>query len=302
MPNCGVVDVGSNTIRLSIYQYDMAGFRLLMSKKETAGLAGYVRDGVLSPEGIGLAARVLAAFRVLTEDLEIGQLHVFATASLRNVENTEEAVEAIQAAAGVSVRVITGPEEAALSFRGALHGAPARPGRGLLVDIGGGSTELVVYEGEHICSGISVPVGSLSLFTRHVAGLFPTGAEAKAIRRHVEEELEKAQAIPCAHLRGVGGTIRAATKLCGGSPGQALPAEDFRLLYRQLKKGDREALHRILRLAPDRVHTILPGLIILNTILKRYGVETVDVSAQGVREGYLLTHVMGEGVPRAQSK
>ena len=145
MPNCGIVDVGSNTIRLSIYQYNDLDFKLLLGKKETAGLAGYVENGRLAPEGIEIAARVLTDFRTLLDNLEIDQLHVFATASLRNISNTDEAVDAIQAAAGVPIQVITGSEEAALSFQGALHGTPKPEGQGLLADIGGGSTELVIY-------------------------------------------------------------------------------------------------------------------------------------------------------------
>jgi len=301
MPNCGIADIGSNTIRLSIYRYDEADFKLLFSKKETVGLAGYVRDGILAPEGISLAAQVLAGFRALLNNLEIRDFYVFATASLRNISNTDEAVDAIQAAAEVPVQVITGSEEAALAFRGALYGIPPQTtGRGLLVDIGGGSTELVVYEGDVICSEVSLPIGSLSLFTQHVSGLFPSEAESKAIRLHVRQALSKAKALPCPHLRGVGGTIRAAAKLCGGAPEQVLPAQELRLLYRHLKKGNRDTLRRILQCTPDRVHTILPGIMILNAILKRYEVETVDVSPRGVREGYLLTHVMGEVDPRVQ--
>ena len=302
MSNCGIVDVGSNTIRLSIYQYDRTGFKLLLGKKETAGLAGYVDDGILSSEGIQLAAGILGRFRALADNLDIRPFYVFATASLRNISNTDEAVDAIQAAAGVPVHIITGSEEAILSFRGALFGRPVPLERGLLVDIGGGSTELVAYEGEHIHTGVSLPLGSLSLFTQHVSGLFPTGDEAKSIRRHVQKALDKAEDLSCSHLRGVGGTIRAAAKLCGHTPGQILSSEKLRDLYRQLKKGDQTTLRRILQGSPDRVHTILPGLIILNVILKRYGIETVDVSTQGVREGYLLTYVIGEGDPRVQGK
>lgn len=302
MPNCGIVDVGSNTIRLSIYQYNDLDFKLLLGKKETAGLAGYVENGRLAPEGIEIAARVLTDFRTLLDNLEIDQLHVFATASLRNISNTDEAVDAIQAAAGVPIQVITGSEEAALSFQGALHGTPKPEGQGLLADIGGGSTELVIYKGGSIHSGVSLPIGSLSLFTQYVSGLFPSETEAKAIRRHVREALKKAEALPCSHLRGVGGTIRAAAKLCHSISGQIIPAQDLRLLYRRLKAGDQDTLRRILHCSPDRVHTLLPGLIILNSIIKRYAVETIDVSTQGVREGYLLTHVIGEGDPRVQTK
>ncbi|WP_294553217.1 phosphatase [uncultured Pseudoflavonifractor sp.] len=296
---CGIVDLGSNTIRLSIYHWEGQQFKLLMNKKEMAGLAGYIKDGVLSDRGILVACQVLAGFKALLENFDIRDIHVFATASLRNIVNTEDAVDTIRHVTGLPVEVVSGSDEAAFSFVGATVGGGA-PATGLLADIGGGSTELVAYENGVITSGCSLPMGSLSLFTRHVSGLFPTREERHAIRDEVEAELERAktQGVRCAHLTGVGGTIRAAAKLCNDLSGadqsnRSIPAEEIRALYKDLKKGDQTTLRQILRIVPDRVHTILPGLAILNAVLKSYEVETVLVSPCGVREGYLLRRVMG---------
>ena len=296
---CGIVDLGSNTIRLSIYHWEGRQFKLLMNKKEMAGLAGYIKDGVLSDRGILVACQVLSGFKALLENFDIRHNHVFATASLRNIVNTEEALETIRAVTGVTVEVVSGSDEATLSFLGATVGGGA-PDTGLLADIGGGSTELVAYEKGSITSGCSLPMGSLSLFTRYVTGLFPTREERHAIRDQVEAELERAktQGVRCAHLTGVGGTIRAAAKLCNDLSGadqnnRTIPAEEIRALYKDLKKGDQATLRQILRIVPDRVHTILPGLAILCAVLKSYEVETVLVSPCGVREGYLLQRVMG---------
>lgn len=302
MATCGIADVGSNTMRLSIFQYDEAGFRLLLNKKEMAGLAGYVSEGVLSPEGIRVACRILLKFRLLLENLGTSEFYAFATASLRNITNTEEALDAIRAETGVALEVLSGAEEAALSFRGALSTAPQPEGTGLLADIGGGSTELVAYGNGVIRAGRSLPLGSLSLYTQMVSGLFPSPEEAKRIRQRARQELHRAgcdDGTVFPHLLGVGGTIRAVGKLCddlnGGTQGRLLTAEEIQTLYRLLKKGDKSTLRQILRSTPDRVHTILPGLIILNTVIKTHGVETVTVSTQGVREGYLLRRVMKKG-------
>ena len=296
---CGIVDVGSNTIRLSIYHWEGQKFKLLMNKKEMAGLAGYIKNGLLSDSGILVACRVLAGFKALLNNFNIADLHVFGTASLRNIVNTEEALETIEAVTGVKVEVLSGADEAAFSFLGATVGGGA-PGSGLLADVGGGSTELVAYRDGVITSGCSLPMGSLSLFTKHVSGLFPTKEERKAIRAEVEEELEKAKTagLRCGHLTGVGGTFRATAKLCNDLSGtdpdnKVIPADEIYALYTGLKKSDRDTLRQILRSVPDRVHTILPGLAILKEILDAYQVSTVTVSACGVREGYLLQRVMG---------
>lgn len=294
---CGIVDLGSNTIRLSIYHCDQGQFRLLMHKKTMAGLAGYVQEGVLSDSGILVACRTLAGYRALLDNFSVSHMHVFATASLRNIFNTAEAVETIRDVTGIQVEVLSGDEEAALSFRGAV--LPGGMSTGVLADIGGGSFELVSYEDMSISSACSLPVGSLSLYTRFTDGLFPTADECREMRRFVNEQLEKAGAVQIRrkHLCGVGGTVRAVAKLCNDVYGRdpelrTMSAQELKDLYKLLKKGGRDTLRQLLRSAPDRVHTLLPGLIILNAIVKTCGVETVEASAAGVREGYLMDRVL----------
>ena len=294
---CGIVDLGSNTIRLSIYHGEGQDFRLLLNKKTMAGLAGYVQGGVLSDSGILVACRTLSSYRALLDNFQVSKMHVFATASLRNISNTGEAVETIRDVTGIPVEVLSGDEEAALSFKGAV--LPGGVSTGLLADIGGGSFELVSYEDMSITSACSLPVGSLSLYTRFVNGLFPTPEERKAMRAYVEEQLDRARTagVRCSRLCGVGGTIRALNKLSVDvfhkpPESRSMTAEELRELYKLLKKDGRDTLRQILHAAPDRVHTLVPGLVILNTVIKAYGVEQVTASASGVREGYLMDRVM----------
>lgn len=294
---CGIVDLGSNTIRLSIYNCEQDQFRLLMHKKTMAGLAGYVQDGVLSDSGILVACRTLAGYRALLDNFHVSHMYVFATASLRNISNTAEAVETIRDVTGIQVEILSGDEEAALSFRGAV--LPGGVSTGVLADIGGGSFELVSYKDMAITSAASLPVGSLSLYTRFSESLFPTSDERKAMRLYVEGQLEKVGAgdICRKHLCGVGGTVRALAKLCNDvyhrDPElRTMSAQELKDLYKMLKKGGKDTLRQVLRSAPDRVHTLLPGLIILNSIVKTCGVETVEASSAGVREGYLIDRVL----------
>lgn len=295
---CGIVDVGSNTIRLSIYRWEGQEFKLLMNKKEMAGLASYIKNGVLSDSGILAACRVLAGFKALMANFDIPDLRVFGTASLRNIVNTEEALETIRTVTGLPVEVLSGADEAAFSFLGAVVGGGA-PDSGLLADVGGGSTELVAYREGGITWGCSLPMGSLSLYTGYVSGLFPTKEERKALRARIRAELEKTgpAARPFRRLTGVGGTFRAAARLCnlrsGADPdNRVFQAGEIHSLYKDLKKGGREALGQILRAVPDRVHTIVPGLAILDAVLDRCQASAVTVSPCGVREGYLLRRVM----------
>jgi exopolyphosphatase/guanosine-5'-triphosphate,3'-diphosphate pyrophosphatase len=293
---CGVVDIGSNTVQLTVYRYEGDSFRPLLNRWETVGLAGYVENGALTEEGVRAACRVLKDFQTPLEDLEIPELHAFATASLRGISNSEQVLETIRAHTGVRVELLSGEEEAEYSFRGATWGVPSPAG--LMADIGGGSTELVGYEDGVITSTVSLNVGVVSLFTKFVSGVLPTQAEQGAIRAHAAALLDTQTLSRSRSLLGVGGSVRAIVRLCntlsGAEPeNRVVSPREVNSLYNRLSKGDRDALRLILRAAPDRVHTVMPGLILAQEILGRCGAESLTMSATGVREGYLLSRVMG---------
>ena len=117
-----VIDIGSNSMRLTVYETtETGGFTILFKDKVMAGLAGYVEDGALSLDGIARAVLGLMSFRNTLEALNITQVSVFATASLRNITNTAQAVSTIQRATGFSIEVISGEEEARYGYAGAME-------------------------------------------------------------------------------------------------------------------------------------------------------------------------------------
>ncbi|NCB62299.1 MAG: phosphatase [Clostridia bacterium] len=293
---CGVIDLGSNTVRLAVFQRENGKVERLLNEQRNVGLAGYVSGGALSEDGIRAACRALEEYRVLLAAFGIPEVRVFATASLRNISNTAGAVAVIREKTGLTVDVLPGGDEAALSFRGTILSCPES--EGLLADIGGGSTELVSFRGRGIVSACSLPFGSLSLFKKYVSGLFPTPTERASLRDIAAAEAERARggSGPCKVLLGAGGTIQSAAVLAGEVFGRGADSDTFSAvesveLLKELQSGSRDALLRILHAVPDRVHTILPGLIILNAVIKVYGVETVRVSATDIRDGYFAERV-----------
>ena len=138
-----VIDIGSNTIRLVIYTLEDGQLRQALSSKATAGLAGFVEDGALSEEGIERMLGVLRRFRGVLSLLPDCKVYPFATASLRGLSNTQDILERVERETGFKIDVITGREEAILDYRGAVGRMQERSG--VLVDIGGGSTELVFF-------------------------------------------------------------------------------------------------------------------------------------------------------------
>ena len=116
-----IIDIGSNSIRLTLYETEGQSFKILFREKIMAGLAGYVEDGKLSAEGIECACAGLLTFRKILQTLQIENVRIFATASLRNVSNTERALSVIRAATGFSVEVISGEDEALFGYAGAMQ-------------------------------------------------------------------------------------------------------------------------------------------------------------------------------------
>lgn len=140
----GIIDLGSNTIRLSFYKYENGEIILLLNKKTMAGIAGYVKDGRLSKEGIKIACDVLKQYKEIINNFGLEKVFAFATASLRNISNTDEAVTEIKEITGFTVDIVLGEVEAIYDFIGASKALDIK--EGIVFDIGGGSTEILMYK------------------------------------------------------------------------------------------------------------------------------------------------------------
>ena len=293
-----VIDLGSNTIRLVVYEETNAEFHALFTQKFTAGLAAYLQDGMMTPEGIRLICTTLQRCKMLLKEFTPCTTLAFSTAPLRNIRNTQEAIDQIYAETGYSVDVLTGLEEAYLDYYGVQRELPVESG--LLFDIGGGSTEILTFT--HDGTGVieSVPIGSLNLSKKHIAKLFPDKKERDAIRLQVQKSLKRHKLNhlpPYETLCGIGGTARTVLQLLQAMkvilPAQrTFTAEQFRKLKKFLWKKDSAAMELLTQYCPDRLHTIFSGILILETLILQSRCTTVYVCKYGVREGYLRRYLM----------
>ncbi len=296
-----IIDVGSNTIRLNVYSVTKDYFKILFNKKVMAGLAGYVEDNRITQEGIDVACKTLSDFKYIVENFDIGNMLVFATASLRNVDNTDEALAQIYKRTGINVEIVSGEEEAILDFEGATHNL-IDMNDGLLVDIGGGSTELVSYVEKKISNAISIPLGSLKLYKKCVDRILPTKSEYEKLVKTSVKEIEKIDEIEkkkYSIICGVGGTIRAVLKLnnClfkASDNNKIITISNLQKIVESFKKEDFDTINAVLKVCPDRIHTIIPGATLLYNICKYYECDVIMVSNYGVREGYLYSRVINK--------
>ena len=292
-----IIDIGSNSIRLTLYETEGQNFKILFREKIMAGLAGYVEDGKLSAEGIECACAGLLAFRSILQTLAIDHIRVFATASLRNVSNTEQALSVIRAATGYSVEVISGEGEALFGYAGAMQELHLTSGA--FLDIGGASTEIVTFEEGKPVDFASFSIGSLSLYRRCVKKILPGEGSLKRLRQEIARTIDVSEGAltPRPLIVGVGGTARAALKLARhyykmSDDCRSMTAGQLDGLCKFLCSGKKGASDLILRLEAERIHTLVPGLLILQHVFGLFQAEQLVVSKYGVREGYLCQRIL----------
>lgn len=288
----GIIDIGSNTMRLSCYRIAGKEITNVFHKKAMVGLVSYIEDGNLSSKGIQKAIETLNEFNIIVSSVGLDKVYVIATASFRNVLNTNEILHIVKEKLNMEVQVISGEEEAICDFIGASYNNSIEDG--MLIDIGGGSTEMVFYEKGKMQKAISIPIGSLNMYTWHVSELMPDKLEMKEIKEVITQGLNKLNHLyNASHVIGVGGTNRSVCKLYNdlfekSNNNIIMECSKVRELFRFFKDNPNDGMKKVLQIIPDRIHTIVPGLIILNTITKYYKSEQIKISPWGVREGYLI--------------
>ncbi|MDO4961519.1 MAG: hypothetical protein Q4E57_06675 [Eubacteriales bacterium] len=290
-----LIDIGSNTLHLCVYKVEGAGFEKLFNKKIMAGLVSYVEDGMLTEAGINTACEALDNYRQLLELLDVRKVDVFATACLRNIKNSIEARREITDRTGMRIELLSGAEEALTGYYGMVH--EKQPKDGFLIDIGGGSTELTMFDNEKPLFYRSYPIGSLNLYQENVKGhILPTEGERESIEAMLDNvfdsqllsDLKKKKAT----MYAIGGSARAALKLANAyydlEPGNTLlKKKQLRVLQDYLCSKGQGRIDLLTKYCPERLHTIVPGLLAMEALCKKLGCCDIDVCSGGVREGYL---------------
>lgn len=289
-----LIDMGSNSIRLSVYRVDESGFKILFKEKQMAGLASYVENGDLSKDGIEVAVSVLNDFNKTLDMLEIADRRVFATASLRNINNTAEALEIIKEKTGVDVEVLSGEKEAQCGYLGAM--VDCKRDSGIFVDIGGASSEITVFESGSIRSAMSLGLGSLKLYHEEVKKILPGKKSIKHIQKRIDKTL-RFSPLRMEECVATGGSARACLRICSHlynleGDNRIISKDNLDRLYSLLTGDDKKAAEIILKYEPERIHTFIPGLMILRSIVNVYGCKNIYVSRYGIREGYLLSEII----------
>ena len=305
-PTAAAIDIGTNSVLLVIAARGAAGPEPLLERATITRLGeGVDKTRRLAPAAI---ERNLDCLRTYAADLRhhgAPPLDVVGTSALRDAEGAQAFLDEAERILGVRPRVIAGDEEAALTFRGALSGL-VLAGELLVFDVGGGSTELIsgnVEAGALPQSRVSLDIGSVRLFERHVRSDPPLPAQLQAIEADVARELAGAAPLAPGNrasagritLVGVAGTVTTLKALELGLErydaarvhGAALTLSAVETLCAKLASLSLAERQQLPGLEPKRADVIVAGAIIVRDLLRRSGAPEMVVSDRGVRFGLL---------------
>ena len=302
MPRFAAIDVGSNAIRLATVEADSASVvRPLETMRVPVRLGREVfMNGRLAPTALSAACEALKKFRDVMDEQKIDRYHAVATSAVREAENGSLLVERARRESGIEVDVIEGAEEARLVRLAVIGRLSLRERRALMIDLGGGSTELSQVDRGNLRSSRSLPIGTVRLLEAFIGGgaVDPQGAELarEYIERQLRDALPDITAGSFDIVIGTGGNFDTLAQLCPGVPEsardrqEARPSVDIAALRAILPKiaaltpDERRA---VWGLRPDRADVIAPAAEIVLGIARAFKIERIVAPGIGLKEGVL---------------
>jgi exopolyphosphatase / guanosine-5'-triphosphate,3'-diphosphate pyrophosphatase len=286
-----VIDIGSNSVRLVVYESMTRCLVTIFNEKTLCGLGREVQTtGLLAPDAVLKALTSLRRFRALCRIMKVGRVYAIATAACRDASNGPDFIAKAERICGVKIEILSGPREAKLSALGVVSGIHKPDG--IVGDLGGGSLELIDVRGQRVRGGVTLPLGSLAL----------QDLSHKSLKR--AERIVRTDLSPVAQLKAgrgrafyaVGGTWRALARIHiiqSGYPlrvmhGYSIPAKDaldFALRLRRLVSTN--MLANIEVVADARRPLLAYAALVLEYIIRVAKPKSIVFSTFGVREGLL---------------
>jgi exopolyphosphatase/guanosine-5'-triphosphate,3'-diphosphate pyrophosphatase len=290
-----VIDIGSNSVRLVVYEAMARSLVTIFNEKALCGLGREVQTtGLLAPDAVAKALTSLRRFRALCRVMKVGRVHAIATAACRDASNGPEFIARAERICGVRIQILSGPLEAKLSALGVASGIHKPDG--IVGDLGGGSLELIDLHGNRLRQGVTLPLGSLAL----------QDLSHKSLKR--AEPIVKTELSGVAQLKSgrgrvfyaVGGTWRALARIhiiqsgypLGVMHGYSISAAEALDFARRLRRlASQNMLADIEAIADARRPLLTYAALVLEHVILVAKPKTIVFSTFGVREGLLYSRL-----------
>jgi len=299
------IDIGTNTILLLIAEVENGKIvKVVHDQQVIARLGeGVDRNRVISDAAFRRAIDFLIAYRETTVQLHSDKTVAVGTSALRDATNGKEICAGIAMSTGINIEILSGDDEAQWTFFGALTGNEAPEGRLTVIDIGGGSTEIISGTSSTIERKVSLDIGCVRITERMLSPLPPSEHRLAAAREFVANAFAPPllSGVSSSHAIGVAGTVTtlAAMKLQlqeydpARVHGHILHKDDIRSAVQSLATKNIEEIRMIPQVSPGRADILLAGSIILLEFMEAGHLEEITVSDRGLRYGIVMREIRG---------
>ncbi len=287
-----VIDIGTNSVLALLADITDGQLAIISDRKKTTRLGeGLSATGVLSKAAMQRTADAIIEF---VSNGKYDELIMIGTEALRIARNSSEFIEMIDGSIGQRPVIVSGLKEAELSFLGALYNLKVAPENILLMDIGGGSSELVIADGTNISAAVSIPVGALKL--KETVGDENLDKYKNEASRIIKSIVGKLVVPASTSIIATGGTITSTAAINMGTGrfdsrmvhGSVLTAGEMLKIAMAFESADSDGRRQMIPFDPERAELILPGLAIFLCIMDIIGRDSLTVSGGGIRYGAAL--------------
>lgn len=294
----GVLDVGSNTVHLQVVDTSPgARPNPTFNYKEELRLTQYISvDNLVTDEGIEKLRSSIKRAIEQSASVQTQELLPFATSALRDASNGEEIINAINKDFHIDLQVLSGEEEAKLTFLAARRWFGWSAGRLLVIDIGGGSLEMAVGVDETPEVALSLPLGAARLTKQFLTGDPYTDKSIRSLRDHIEENLEQVLPSMVKHQESdraiaTSKTLRTLARLTGdwfGGNGRNITAEAIRKVSAKLSEMDNPSRAKLPGVSENRALQIVAGAFVAESVMRNLDIEELEICPWALREGVVL--------------
>jgi exopolyphosphatase/guanosine-5'-triphosphate,3'-diphosphate pyrophosphatase len=315
MARYAAVDVGSNSVRMLAAEVVSGGkIQPLAQDRQVTRLGASVfKNGVIAQDAMQFVCENLARMAQEFKKAEVTAVRAVATSAVRDASNQEEFLQKASGALGSPVEIISGQEEARLIHLGVQGRWPQSGERVLMVDVGGGSTEIILSDRGALSVAFSKPLGAVRLTEVFLGSDPPTELELRQLERYIDEKLatplERIGVQPFSRMIGTSATAAALVCAVNRIPRARRNEADrlrattsqIRKLYEELRTRDLAARRKTLGIGPRRADLIVAGTAVFLRVLQLFRHSSMYYSAAGVRDG-IIADLAARGVGRELSE
>lgn len=304
MEKIGIIDLGSNSARLVIVNLFTDGhFMVIDELKESVRLGQDMeRDGFLKPARVAETIKTLKMFRKLCDASGVTRIIAVATEAVRRAKNQRSFLDEIQSSCGIKIRVLSAEEEAVFVYRGVINTMDVP--KGIVLEIGGGSTKIVYYNRRNMLNYVTLPFGAVTLTGLFSGDGLKPEQQAEKIEEFFTEQLKQVEWLkdvdPDVQMMGVGGSFRNLFKISkmvhkyplDSVHNYKMQVEDFLPVYDMIKVLDLDKKKKIKGLSAARADILPAALAVIKSFISYLGVESFTFSGAGLREGIMFNQAL----------